>query len=88
MVYEKNENYCSFSPEGCFDIKYNYGCYLHDRQYRNEVKIRKTREQADLDLRDYIYNKFLKAGKQRRGFLVSRIYYYAVRIMAYHFWIK
>lgn len=54
MDYIKKENYCSCSPDGLFGVRFNYGCYLHDRQYRNEVKNRKTRKQADKDLKRMI----------------------------------
>jgi hypothetical protein len=63
MTYDKNANYCSFSPESLFGIKFNYSCYLHDRQYRNEVKFRKTRKQTDIHLRDVILKTFQKNTK-------------------------
>ena len=85
--YNKNKDYCSYSPDELFNVKFNYACYLHDRQYGNEVKNRKTRLKADQDFRDRIYKIFIKHKKQRRGFIISRIYYYAVRIMGYKFWI-
>ena len=44
------------SPDGLFGVRFNHGCYLHDRQYRNEVKVRKTRKQTDKDFRDKIYS--------------------------------
>ena len=58
MVYNSKLNYCTASPDSLFGVKFNYSCYLHDRQYRNEVKKRKTRRQADKDLYENIYKIF------------------------------
>jgi len=58
MVYVSEENYCSYSPDSLFGVRFNYACYLHDRQYRNEVKKRKTRTQTDIDFRDKIFDIF------------------------------
>ena len=82
MVYERDLNYCSYSPDELFGVRFNYACYLHDRQYRNEVIQRKSRLQADKDLCDMIYRAFVVADKKIRGWFVSRIYYIAVRIFA------
>jgi len=86
MEYDKNEDYCTLSPEELFGVKFNYSCYLHDRQYRNEVVNRKTRLKADQDFRDSIYNKFVGADKKFYGWIVSRIYYYAVRLFSKRCW--
>jgi len=53
--YNSENNYCSFSPDEIFGVRFNYACYLHDRQYRNEVKKRKNRLQSDNQLRDKMY---------------------------------
>lgn len=82
MSYNKEEDYCTMSPEGLFGIRFNYSCYLHDRQYRNEVKKRKTRKEADIDLRNHIYSFYKIKNKKMIGFFVSRVYYYAVRLFA------
>ena len=65
MSYDKKDihynpelNYCTASPDSLFGVKFNYSCYLHDRQYRNEVKVRKTRKQTDIDFRDKIFDIF------------------------------
>lgn len=58
MAYNPKENYCTASPDSLFGVKFNFACYLHDRQYRNEVKFRKTRKQADIDFRNKIYEIF------------------------------
>lgn len=57
MVYEKGKNYCTFSPDGFLKWNWSYECYLHDRQYRNEVKNRKTRLEADIDLKNGMSRK-------------------------------
>ena len=86
--YDKDKDYCTLSPDKLFGVNHNYGCYLHDRQYRNEVKNRKTRLESDKVLRDVIYKKYINAGKQRRGYIISRIYYYLVRLFGAFFWVK
>lgn len=45
------------SPDIILGCTINYGCYLHDRHYRNERKNRFTRLNADLLLRNIIYKK-------------------------------
>lgn len=62
MSYKKEENYCTLSPESILGCTYNYGCYLHDRHYRNERKVRLSRKDADILLRDIIY-KTLKTSE-------------------------
>jgi len=85
--YIKSENYCTMSPDGLFGVRFNYSCYIHDRQYRNEVKIRKTRKEADLNFRNMIYDHFKKTNKKFLGFIVSRVYYYSVRLFARKAWV-
>ena len=55
--YYPNVDYCTSSPESILGVKYNYGCFLHDRHYRKEVINRLSRKDADKLLRDYIYRK-------------------------------
>lgn len=126
MTYNPALNYCTFSPEELFGVRFNHSCYLHDRQYRNEVKLRKNRLQADQDLRDWIYKlikesnkpfvqsiwipvgvkkfwlpklkykKILSFQSESKflifirsfflSFIVSRTYYYAVRLFAKRGW--
>ena len=43
-------NYCTLCPDKIGKHYLGDICYWHDRQYRNEVKLRQTRLQADLDL--------------------------------------
>lgn len=88
MTYDSKANYCTISPEKVFGVNINYGCYLHDRQYRNEVKKRKTRLEADRELRRSIENDFLSVGKPRLGFLVGFIYFLGVRVMGLFTWVK
>jgi len=84
--YNKTLNYCTFSPEEIFGVKFNYGCYLHDKQYRNQAKIRKTRKNADILLRNIIQKEFTKKDKSIQGFFVSWIYYFGVRWFASFAW--
>jgi len=89
MSYNKDEDYCSFSPEKLFGVKFNYACYLHDRQYRDEVKHRKTRKEADIDLKTRIFREFAKKGKPFFcffGFIVSWAYYIGVRLFGGKYW--
>lgn len=88
LVYKRDENYCSYSPEELFGVRFNYGCYLHDRQYRDEVINRKTRLEADKHLRDVIYRAFVVADKKFCGFIISRIYFLAVRCFGWRAWHK
>lgn len=85
-MYSKENDYCSFSPDKLFGVNHNYGCYLHDRQYRNEVVNRKSRKQADIQLRDVIYSTYIKKNKKIIGWIVSRIYYIGVRIGGKRLW--
>lgn len=57
MTYNKEEDYCTASPDVILGCIINYGCYLHDRHYRNERKVRLSRKDADILLRDIIYRK-------------------------------
>lgn len=88
MKYNKNEDYCTMSPDKILGVNHNYGCFLHDRQYRNEVVNRKTRKEADIQLRDVMYRTYIKNNKRCIGWIISRIYYFAVRIFAKRAWIK
>ena len=88
MTFDPNANYCSKSPDGLFGVKFNYACYRHDRQYRNEVKTRLTRAEADVELKNNIYLEYENRGKYFLGFLVSWIYYIGVRVMGWRTWVK
>ena len=87
-MYNKSLNYCSYSPDKLFGVNFNYACYLHDRQYRNEVKIRKTRKQSDQDLKNMIYKKFVFTRFKKIGWLISRTYYLFVRLFGKLSWDK
>ena len=58
IKYNPNLDYCTLSPESLFGVHFNYACFLHDRHYRNEVKNRKSRKQADIDFRNKIFDIF------------------------------
>lgn len=55
MKYNPNDKYCSSSPDVILGCNINFGCYLHDRHYRNERENRFSRKDADILLRDIIY---------------------------------
>lgn len=86
--YDTEENYCSFVPDKLFGVNFNFGCYQHDRQYRNEVVKRKTRKEADTMMRSIILKKYIAKNKKYIGLFVSSIYYYGVRIFARKAWTK
>lgn len=88
MSYNPKENYCTLSPDTIFSVKINYGCYLHDRQYRNEVKKRMTRLEADRELQRSIENDFRAKKKEKLGFIVGLIYFLGVRVMGLFTWKK
>ncbi len=64
FIYNKELNYCTFSPDRIFGVYINYGCYLHDRHYRNERKVRLTRLESDRLLRDWIYRDLRNSNAQ------------------------
>ncbi len=86
MTYDKSFNYCSYAPRRLFGVDWNEGCYEHDRYYGNKVKISKTRKQVDKDLRDYIFHEFIIKDKIRLGIVISRIYYYVLRLVGWIPW--
>lgn len=85
MKYNIKNDYCTMSPDGLFGVRFNYSCFLHDRQYRNEVVNRKTRKQADVDLKNHIYSFYKIRNKKIIGWIVSRCYYIGVRIFGTDF---
>jgi len=85
--YNPNLDYCSFSPEGMFGCKYNYACYLHDRQYRNEIpknQKRQSRLVSDFALWKNIIKECWKVRKTSIfwSWRVGLIYFLAVRLFA------
>lgn len=62
--YDKNKNYCSMSPDSILGIYINYGCYIHDRHYRNERQSRLSRKRADQLLRNFVYRDLKKSNVQ------------------------
>ena len=87
-MYNKKENYCTCSPDELFGVRFNHACYLHDRQYRNEVKNRKTRKQADIDLKNRIINSYKKSNKKYIGILIGNLYYVGARLLGLITWVK
>jgi len=88
MTYKKEENYCTMFPDEIFGVRYNYGCYLHDRHYRDERKIRKTRKEADKLLRDEVYKSFVIKDKKFIGWIWSRLMYIGVRLLGKPTWVN
>ena len=86
MTYNKKDNYCSMSPDKLFGVNFNYACYLHDRYYRDEYKVRVTRKQVDKDLRDRIWHRYILADKLKLGWVISRVYYWVVRLFGRKYW--
>lgn len=86
--YNPNKDYCTKSPEGAFGIKYNYACYLHDRQYRDEVKNRQSRFISDLSLWKNIIKECWKVRKTSIfwSWRVGLLYFIGVRIGGKNAW--
>ena len=88
MTYNKQADYCTDSPDVLFGVKISKACYHHDRQYRNEVKRRKTREEADVKLMKDIIKEFDKENKKSTGVLIGFIYYCVVRMFNWRYWVN
>ncbi len=94
-IFEKKEkgfdpeaNYCTMFPDVMFGVDYRYGCYLHDREYRNERKRRLTRDGADVLLFNAVRYYFRKANKKFIGNIIAFLMYFGVRIFNKKFWVK
>ena len=61
---------------------------MHDREYRNERKKRKTRKEADEMLRKYVFEEFKVKNKEFLGWFVSNFMYYYLRIFGRCSWVK
>jgi len=83
MTFDKNADYCTLSPDHFFKWNWKKCCYLHDKQYWNEVKNRKTRKEADRDLRDCMLKEL-----PIYLFFIAWIYYFSVRIFVGRWWAK
>ena len=68
MTYNKNHDYCTLSPDSILGVKFNYGCYLHDRQYRNETKNRTTRKLADKKIYTRIVQRQIEVWNKIRDY--------------------
>ena len=88
MKYNSEENYCSFSPEKLFGVSFNYACYLHARQYKNDVVNRKSRIEADRFFRREIYKKYTRVNKHLTGLFVAWLYYIGSRMFGERYWLK
>jgi len=87
-MYNKKENYCTFGPDELFGVRFNHACYLHDRQYRHEVKKRQTRKEADINLKNNIIKEYDKHNKKWLGVIIGLIYYQIVRLLNKKYWVK
>ena len=102
MVKKYNKKTCYGSIPNCFKflfgmrkgsdnsfgINLGYIFYLHDRQYRNESKIRYTRIKSDNLLGRRIYTKFKIAGKYLLGYYVAFSFWIVLRPFGYFSWKK
>jgi hypothetical protein len=92
--YEKGFNpkadYCTLSPECIGKYYFNYACYLHDRQYRNEVKKRESRFVADMWLGVNIVRILWGRNKATILFswIIGLLYFLATRLFARSSWQK
>lgn len=94
-LFEKKEkgfnpkaNYCTMFPDVMFGVDYRYGCYLHDRHYRNERKNRLTREETDVQLFEAVRYYFKKANKKLIGIFWAFLMYVGVRIFNKRYWVN
>ena len=83
MGYKKDKDYCTLSPEKILGVKHNYACYLHDMDYYKQVR---TRKESDLLFRNRLYNIYRRQNKKYIGYVVSRVYYFFVRVFGWKFW--
>lgn len=81
--YDLNANYCTCSLDGIFGYSWKIHCFYHDRQYRNEVRLRKTRKEVDIDLREG-----MKSELPKYLHFIPWIYYISVRLFNRRFWVK
>ncbi|KKL23576.1 hypothetical protein LCGC14_2423970 [marine sediment metagenome] len=86
--FDPKANYCTYFPDEMFGVTYKYGCYLHDRQYRNERKKRLTRVDTDVQLFNAVRYYFRKANKNFIGFFWAFLMYLGVRILCKWNWVK
>ena len=86
--YNMADNYCSYSPDKIFGVKFNYACYLHDRQYRNERVKRFSRKKADRLLRNRIIEIYKHNNLKKVGYIIAYFYYIAVRLFGWLVWTK
>ena len=80
--FDPKAKYCSFFPDKMFGVSYKYGCYLHDREYRNERKKRLTRGETDVQLFSSVRYYFSKANKKGIGLFWAVLMYVGVRILS------
>ena len=86
--FNPNADYCTYFPDEMFGVSYKYGCYLHDRQYRNERRKRLTREETDVQLFESVRYYFRKANKKGIGLIWAVLIYIGVRVLCRWKWVE
>ena len=86
--YNKKKDYCTLSPDKLLGCLFNKACYLHDRQYRNEVVNRQSRLISDLALWKNIIKECYKVRKTSIiwSWRVGFVYFIGVRIGGRKLW--
>jgi len=80
MKYDKNKNYCTFSPDRLWKWDWGVHCYIHDSYYKRRDKTI-TRKQADIKLREGMK-------KELPWFMhwLAWLYYLGVRLLSKAGW--
>lgn len=80
--YDPTADYCTLFPDKMLGVNYNYGCYLHDRHYRNERKRRLSRKDADKLLFKQVFLAYSKRKMYSFGLIWASLMYLGVRLFA------
>lgn len=88
--YHRHEDYCTWVRDEWFGVRFNFACYLHDRQYRHEVKVRHWRLTTDFLFCFWIIREFWRIDKRKilLGIIVGIIYSLGCMIGARKGWVK
>jgi hypothetical protein len=86
--FEEGKDYCTLFPDTLFGVNYSYACYLHDREYRNERKVRRIRKEADKLLKEGVIYSFNKQNKLYLGILIANLMYFFERMFGWKSWVK
>lgn len=78
MRKDGKKDYCTWSPDVVLGVDIGFkACKWHDEDY---YKKKRSRKEADVLFRDRIFKAFKDKNKKIAGYVVSRIYYIAVRL--------